>query len=187
MGGGDWKTIPNWRRLNIYHNGQLATDHNPWLRWGGNRKVHYRGNWGKSTVFLSHVNFSAYGRCIVVMEVKVLALRRSGLSLGIRNVIKCHDLTLKWFITKILMNKAHVVKCQQTMNLGEGYMGINYLHFSFNFFKFENFQNLSWEKIILWFPLGTFLKSSFSMYTYSWFMLMYGGNQYNILKLLSFN
>ena len=47
------------------------------------------------------------------------------------------------------MNKAHVVKCQQTMNLGEGYMGINYLHFSFNFFKFENFQNLSWEKIIL--------------------------------------
>ena len=85
------------------------------------------------------------------------------------------------------MNKAHVVKCQQTMNLGEGYMGINYLHFSFNFFKFENFQNLSWEKIILWFPLGTFLKSSFSMYTYSWFMVMYGGNQYNILKLLSFN
>ena len=81
--GGDW------RRLNIYNNEQLATDHNPWLWRGGSRKVHYWGNWGDSTVFLSHVSFSAYGRCIVVMEVNVLALRRSGVSLGIRNGIKC--------------------------------------------------------------------------------------------------
>lgn len=76
----------------MYNNGRLARDHNPWLQRVGSRKVHYRGNWEKSTVFLSHVNFSAYGRCVVVMEVNVLALRRSGLSLGIRNGIKCHDL-----------------------------------------------------------------------------------------------
>ena len=43
------------------------------------------------------------------------------------------------------------------------------------------------DNLEVWVGVGQRLKREGHMYTYVWFMLLYGRNQHNIVKQLSFN